>query len=163
MRCLADEAQEALLSILPAADASALRAHAARHGLWQGSGLNARAALVLGPLSGSMSENWSLPPNGGLVLAASEAELKDLKALMARALLSGFSEPLRLVFEPLSPRTTEPVNIPLPLRLPVAPNTIRIWLYHPGQVGKESPQLVAPSTADDLWVAAPTPTPPVPS
>lgn len=153
-RALRHEAQQSLLRGLALAEQARdeIRAYADQRGLWDGEGLSARIAVVLGPWQESMAEEWPLPPSGGLILAATEANLHLLREAGLPEVMQEMTEPLRVAFEPWTSRPGELAPLEAWVRqLPMSRSVIRLWLYREGRIGPESPQLVDPDSADELW------------
>jgi hypothetical protein len=126
--------------------------YVSQHTLWSGDGLSRKLALVLGPWQESMAEEWPLPPNGGLILAATEANLQRLLAAGLEEVIRLAPEPLRVAFEPWTTRPGELDQLEAWVKgLPKQQVFIRLWLYREGRVGLKSPQLVDPDSPDELW------------
>ena len=158
VRGLHASAQDNLLRGLALSEAAhrEIWEYAAEHQLWSGDSVSGRVALVLGPWQESMAEEWPLPPRGGLILAATEANLPLLVEAGLPDVIERLLEPLRVAFEPAW--TGRPGDKPFKAwvsGLPRQQTFVRLWLYREGRVGDDKPQLVDPDSADELWNRGP--------
>lgn len=155
IRALQRGVQQELLASWRAA-AGPLREYVERERLWSGLQSSLRVAVVVGPRHDSISDAWPLPPREGLVLAATDGELRLLDRLLASGWARELPEPPLAAIEPLPPSGASQVKSWLGERF--GQRYRRVWLARASQTIPEQPQLVNPKSADELWDTGDLPT-----
>jgi hypothetical protein len=154
VRALRIDLQDALVNGLPQTDASELHAYIEQHALWAGRRDSERIALVLGPTGTSMVDAWPLPPQGGLVFAAVDAELRRVLTLVLNRLPESLKEPVRVAIEPGSSHAGTGISFGQYVDPVRVARFVCVWLYREGAASARPVHLIEPRSADDLWLVA---------
>jgi hypothetical protein len=154
VRSVGPDVQAAFIEGFEGEASHSLRDEVAQAGLWRGHGRYARLAIVACPATGSLTDGWTDPPSGGLLMVATVAETRSLVDTKLRRLLKSLQEPLLLAWEPLTAIEQEEAALRDQLRNEVAAKGFtEVWLYWGTAIGQRRPQVIDPQAADDLWLA----------
>lgn len=161
---LDSDAQQQLLEHLarPPDTSSAtdeLRDEVARRDLWNGPRLHRRAALVVTSKPRSVSDAWNVSPGAGLVLVATVPEALELLAAGLVQALRAWGQPLRLAIEQPAPARQDLARLRAYLQAHAGGSEL-CWIYGERHAGQQTPALIAPRSADELWSRAASPTAP---
>ena len=151
-RSIGRDQQETLTEVLTEnpEDQALLHQHAFEHGVLGQGGTHSRTLLVIGPQTRSITDTWTLPAKGELMLSVAASDVAALAAGLIGKWIKGVG-PLRVAWEPGSATRADEARIRQALVKRFGKAFEEVWIYLKDSPGDRQPQVIDPTSAIDCW------------